>query len=140
VLISFQWSYGPPWERMEDSSPPKRSAGSEIEAVFAAERLARRQDLREYLERSCLRRADPIARLDASVLGDDAIPGKAKATRLAQALSIEHELDAAERQLLDRMEGRFTAPGAEFEAIRSLLRKRLVLPCGADGHVGESVV
>lgn len=140
VLVSFQWSSpacGPPWERTDESRPPQRSAGAEIEATFLAERLARNPDLRQCLEGSWLRRADPIARLDASVLGG-AIPPKVRATRLGQALSIEHELELVERQVLARMEGRvaasellrlcreFDAPEASvLEAIRSLLRRRL---------------
>jgi SAM-dependent methyltransferase len=134
VLISFQWSSpasgGEPWERVDESRPPRRAAGSEIEAAFLAERLAREPDLRGRLEGSWLRRADPIARFDATVLGS-AIPPKATATRLGQALSIEYELDPVERQILARMEGRVAAEEFEIsevsvlEAIRSLLRKRL---------------
>jgi len=141
VLVSCQWSSpacGPPWERIDESRPPRRSAGAEIEATFLAERLARNPRLRQHLEGSWLRRADPIARFDASVLGG-AIPPKGKATRLGQALSIEHELELLERQILDRMEGRMGAPellrlcskldaqeAPVLDAIRSLLRKRLV--------------
>jgi SAM-dependent methyltransferase len=141
VLVSFQWSSpacSPAWERIDESRPPRGSAGAEIEATFVAERLARNPALRQCLERSWLRRADPIARLDASVLGGGAIPPKAKATRLGQALSIEYELEPVERQILDRMEGpvaalellrlchKFDAPEASIlEAIRSLLRRRL---------------
>ncbi len=140
VLVSIQWSSpasGPPWERIDQSRPPKRAAGAEIEATFLAERLARNPELSQYLEGRSLRRAGPIARFDATVLGD-AIPPKARATRLGQALSIEHELEPTERQVLDRMEGRvkaselfqlcreLDAPEASIlEAIRSLLRRRL---------------
>lgn len=90
VLVSFQWSSpacGPPWERTDESRPPQRSAGAEIEATFLAERLARNPELRQYLEGSWLRRADPIARLDASVLGGAVPPrpgprGSARRCRL----------------------------------------------------------
>jgi SAM-dependent methyltransferase len=139
VLVSFQWSSGgEPWERLDESRPPQRSAGGEIEATFLAEGLARNPELRRHLEGRRLRRCSPIARLDASVLGG-AIPPKSKAGRLGQALAIEHELEPVERQILDRMEGSAAAsellrPGGAFdapeasvlEAIRSLLRKRLV--------------
>jgi hypothetical protein len=140
VLVSFQWSspaVGPPWERMYESRPPQRSAGGEIEAAFIAERLARDPELRQHLEGKWLHRADPIALFDASVLGGS-IPPKSKATRLGQALSIEHELELVERHVLARMEGRVTVSDllrlcGEFdaqeavviEAIRSLLRRRL---------------
>ena len=141
VLVSFQWSSpacGRPWERIDESRPPQRSAGAEIAATFVAERLARNPELRQYLEGSWLHRADPIARFDASVLGG-VIPPKARATRLGQALSIEYELELVEKQILDCMEGQVAASAlfrlccefdvqeaALLEAIRSLLRKRLV--------------
>jgi hypothetical protein len=119
-------------------APPQRSSGAEIAATFVAERLARNPELRQYLEGNWLHRAEPIARFDASVLGG-VIPPKARATRLGQALSIEYELELVEKQILDCMEGRVSASAlfrlcCEFdvqeatllEAIRSLLRKRLV--------------
>jgi hypothetical protein len=135
VLLAFQWSSpgrGDPWERVEESRPPQRAAGGEIEAAFLAERLARDPDLRQRIEGNWLRRADPIALFDATMLGGN-VPPKARATRLGQALAIEHELDPAERQLLGCMEGRVAAAqllrlGADLEvpdAIRSLIRKRL---------------
>ncbi len=142
VLIAFQWSSadcGAPWERTDEARPPQRPAGAEIEDIFRAERLARSPKLSRYLEGGRVRTAGPIALLDASVLGE-AIPPKAKATRLGQALSIEHDLEPLERQILGRMEGRCEVTelcrfgrelGAQdasvIEAIRSLVRKRLVL-------------
>ena len=142
VVVSFQWSLaaaGPPWERTVECRAPQRSAGAEIESIFHAERLARIPELREYLEGCRLHRADPIARFDASMLGGPA-EVQSRATRLGQALAIEHELDAVERRLLARMEGsvaasdllrhepEFDAPeGSILEAIRSLVRKRLAL-------------
>lgn len=142
VLVSFRWSSpasGPPWERVDESRPPQGSAGAEIEAAFLAERLARNPELRQHLEGSWLRRAGPIALFDASLLGG-ATPPKARATRLGQALSIEHELEPLERQVLARMEGGAAASellrlcrefdvqeASVFEAIRSLLRRRLAL-------------
>jgi SAM-dependent methyltransferase len=139
VLVSFQWSspHGRPWERIDKSRPPQRCAGNEIEATFRAEGLARNPDLFRQLEGRRLRRSGPIARLDARVLGGD-IPPKARATRLGQALEIEHELDDVEQQVLDGLDG--SVPASEWlrpdrgreaqeaplEAIRSLLRKRLI--------------
>jgi hypothetical protein len=142
VLVAFQWSSpdcGPPWDRIDQSRPPRRAAGDEIEDAFRAERLARTPDIRRHIEASGLRRAGAVALLDASVLGA-AIAPKTKATRLGQALEIEYELDPLERQLLAAMEGRFAAPEllrfcrqsgapepAALGAIRSLLRKRLAM-------------
>lgn len=42
VLITFQWSnltLGAPWTRIEKSQPPHSDAGTEVEAMFFAERL-----------------------------------------------------------------------------------------------------
>ena len=92
------------WERVEASQPPRRAAGSEIEATFTAERFARRSDLCQVLARSCVRRAGPVALFDAQVLGGK-IPANAKATLLGQTLPIERLLDRIEREVLYRMEG-----------------------------------
>jgi len=107
AVISFQWSdpqCGLPWERIDESLPPRRSAGAEIEGAFLAERLARRQDWHELLDQYWLRRAGPIATLDARVLGN-VVQAKTKATLLGKALKIEHRLDPVERAILDRMGG-----------------------------------
>ncbi len=132
LLISLEWSdaaCGPPWERVEESQPPKAAAGVEIEAAFLAERLSLKPDLGEILRRSWLRLAGPVALLDARVMGSD-IPANAKASRLGQALTIEYQLDAVEQEVLRRIEGRSTASEMSEEkamtAVRSLLRKRLV--------------
>jgi methylase of polypeptide subunit release factors len=107
VVISFQWSdaaCGPPWERVDESPSPQRAAGAEIDAAFSAERLARRVDGVQTLRQKWLRRAGPVALLDARVLGSD-LRAKTKATLLGQALRIEHQLDPVERGILDRMNG-----------------------------------
>ena len=101
VLISFAWSdpdCGPPWECVEESRPPKRAAGAEIEAAFLAEGMARRLDLESML--NCrLRLAGPVALVDSQLLGGD-LPANAKATRLGQALAVEHQLHQLEREIL----------------------------------------
>jgi SAM-dependent methyltransferase len=141
MLVSFQWSNlacGPPWERVEESPAPQRSAGAEIEVAFLAERMARKPDLHEVLKRSWLRRAGPIALLDARVLGGQ-VRANAKAVLLGQALAIEHQLDPVEREVLTRLERRIAVSelltvsrelnvdeGAVIAAIASLLRRRLV--------------
>jgi len=137
IVVSFQWSVpvcGPAWERVDESPPPNRAAGTEIEAAFLAERMARTPDFRENL----FRRAGAIALQDACVLGSD-LRAKAKATLLGQALTIEHHLDPMEREILCRADGRVGVQelltmfqGYDIqeqqviEAIRSLLRRRLL--------------
>ncbi len=141
LVISFQWSdpqFGPPWDRVEDSPPPRRSAGAEIEAAFLTERLSLHRDCPRLLRNSCVRRAGPIALLDARLLGSDT-RARAKATRMGQALSIEHQLEPLERELLERIEERisvadllktFCDPAVDeftvVEALRSLLRSQLL--------------
>jgi hypothetical protein len=136
VLLTLQWSdpaCGDPWERCEETPPPARDAGTEIEAAFLAERASRRPDLRHYLAGRTLRRAGPVALLDARVLGGD-LRAKPKATLLGQALSIEHRLEPLERQLLARLEtpmalAEWIGDGHDenaLEAVRSLVRRQLV--------------
>jgi hypothetical protein len=136
LVISFQWSSGVPWERVEESPPPRRAAGAEIEAAFLAERMVRHVDCDRVLKESRMCRAGSIALLDARVLGAD-LQAKTKATLMGQALTIEHWLNPLEREVLDRMGGRVAvadlvgmfsdvdAP-AVIAAARSLLGRRLV--------------
>ena len=141
VVISFRWSdaaSGAPWDLAEQSPPPHRAAGAEIDAIFESQRVARQVDW-QTLKNSLLSRAGPIAILDARVLGGN-IRAKAKATLLGQALTIEHHVDPVEREILDRMDGPIRvsellgicrdpdkdAPIIEA-AIRSLLRRRLIV-------------
>jgi methylase of polypeptide subunit release factors len=141
LILSFQWSdatFGPPWERVDESQPPRRAAGAEIDAAFAAERLTRHPDFEQAFAHSRLSRAGPIALLDARVLGSD-IPAKAKATLLGQALTIEHQLDPVEREIVDRLDARIPVPElmkmfrdikvdepTVIAAVHSLLRRRLI--------------
>lgn len=141
LIISLQWSdatLGPSWERVIESPPPHRAAGGEIDAAFLAERWTRQLDLQQFLKRSWLRRAGPIAVLDARVLGSG-IHAKTKATLLGQALKIEHQLDPVECEILDRIKGGIRLPELTrifcdldvdeptvIMAARSLLRRQLV--------------
>jgi hypothetical protein len=150
LVISFQWSdatVGAPWERVDESPPPHRAAGAEIDAAFLAERLTRQPDWQKVLPHSRLCRSGPIALLDARMLGSD-IRAKAKATLLGRALTIEHHLDPVEREILDRMDGGIPVPDlirifrdlkvdepTVMAAARSLLRRQLVR---IDGHFGRS--
>ncbi len=141
VVISFQWSdpeFGPPWERVDPSPPPRRAAGAEIEATFLAERSERLASAKTWL---C--RAGSIALLDAALLDakmpSKNIAAKTKATALGRALSIEHLLDPLEREIVVRLEGRigmselirmFGDLGVDEPAViaatRSLLRRQLI--------------
>jgi len=141
VIVSFQWSdtsTGSTWDLTEQSQPPRRPAGAEIEAVFRADRAARQLDW-QALKTNWISRAGPIALFDARVLGGE-IRAEAKATLLGQALTIEHHLNPVEREILDRMDGPIQLPELVsscrdpdadrpiiVEATRSLLRRRLVL-------------
>jgi methylase of polypeptide subunit release factors len=141
VVITFQWSdpvSGAPWDRVDESCPPSRYAGAEIDAVFCTERFTRHADWQEVLKRSWLARTGSIALLDAHVLGSD-VRGRAKACLLGQALKIDHQLDPVEREILAHLKGRSYVPdlikvfcdlGVEEKsflvAARSLLRRRLV--------------
>jgi hypothetical protein len=150
VVISFQWSnaaFGQPWECVDESPPPQRAAGVEIESAFLAERLTRHVDFERALKDSWLGLAGPIALLDARVL-DSEIGAQAKATLLGQGLRIEHQLDSVEREILSRMGERIPMPEL-FRTLRdsdmderivvagtrSLLRRRLVR---IEGRFGET--
>jgi hypothetical protein len=141
VVISFQWSdaqFGQSWERVDESPPPSRAAGAEIDAAFHAERLTRHVDFESAIGESWLGLSGTIALLDAKVLGGNT-GAKAKATLLGQALRIEHHLDSVEREILGRMGERISMQqlfrimsdlgvdqSAVIAATRSLLRRRLV--------------
>jgi hypothetical protein len=139
LLISFEWSdasLGAPWERVDESPTPRRDAGAEIDAIFAAERLSRRPGLSDALKESVVHRAGPIALMDARVLGHN-IQAKTKATLLGQALQIEHGLDPVEREILVRLDACVRvaeliqalpdfAEASILDALRSLLRRRLI--------------
>ncbi len=154
LVISFQWSdarFGPPWERVpweriDESPPPRRGAGAEIDAAFLAERLTRHVDFEQAIKDSWLSLAGPIALLDARVLSGD-VGARAKATLLGRALHMEHQLDSVEREILGRMGGRI--PMQELfrimrelhvdeptvvAAARALLRRQLVR---IDGRFAE---
>ena len=138
VVLSFAWSDGTPWDRVDQSPAPRRGAGGEIDATFLAERLARHADCSRKLKNAWLCRAGAIALLEARVLGSG-LRAKTKATLLGQALTVEHHLEPVEREMLERMEGRVAVPelfaglrdigvdeSAAIGAARELLRRGLV--------------
>jgi methylase of polypeptide subunit release factors len=98
VLIAFDWSdpkAGAPWDRVDESQPPKRDAGVEVEEVFSRQRSGSAPD------GSRVHRSGPIALTESSVL-DSQIPA-ARATRLGRALTVEHTLNPVEREILVRL-------------------------------------
>ena len=141
LVISFQWNdpaLGPPWDRVDESPPPPRDAGAEIDAAFRAERFTRRLDWQQVLKNNWLTLAGPIAILDAHLLGGDA-GARTKASLLGRALKIEHQLDPLEREILAHVKGRSAVPelietfcnrgvAEQFvlEAVRSLCQRQLV--------------
>ncbi len=102
VLIAFEWSdpaAGPPWDRVDESQPPKRDAGAEVEAVFSMERAVRRNPASD---RQWVSRAGPIALSESRVLGAQ-VPASARATPLGRALTVEYTLGPVERDILNRL-------------------------------------
>jgi methylase of polypeptide subunit release factors len=141
LVISFQWSdakCGSPWERVDESPPPRRNSGTNIHATFLAERRTRHLDWPQSLRHNRVCRTGPVALFDARVLGSD-LPATTKATLLGQALRVEHQIDPVEREILNRVECRIVVSDliAIFRflhvdepiviaALRSLLRCKLI--------------
>lgn len=110
ALLAFRWSdpvLGAPWDRDEESQPPRREAGAEIDAVFARERGVRTRN-RGAVDRLWVRRAGPVALTDSQVLGAQ-IRAVSRATLLGQALSTEHRLDPVESEILRRLDSPVSA-------------------------------
>ena len=100
VLIAFAWSdpaAGTPWDRVDESQPPTREAGPEVEALFCRERAARISGANR--DGCWISRAGPIALFESRILGEP-VCAPARATLLGQALAIEHPLDALECEIL----------------------------------------
>lgn len=141
VLLAFQWSdptFGPPWIRMETTQPPLSNAGTEIEAMFAAERQARDPRLFESLEQSRVRRVGPIGLREGRVLGGD-LRATPEAQALGKALASLQWLDPIEREVLVLIEqplmlselivragGLNLEETAVMAAVRSLIRRNLI--------------
>jgi len=142
VLLAFQWSdltVGSPWTRVASPQSLHAPANTEVEADFAAERLARKPNFYELLERGHVRWAGPMALLEARVLGRD-VRASAQAELLGKALPILQPLDPVERDILILIEKPLAvsellvlAQGLNFAkadiltALGSLIRRRLVL-------------
>ena len=112
VLLAFQWNdpaCGAPWTRSEEIPPPLNDAGIELEAMFNAERMARRSDLPERLGRSLLQRTGPIGFMESRVLGGN-LRANAQAQLLGTALPVVRWLDPAERELLLLLEAPLAWP------------------------------
>ena len=132
VLIAFQWSdpaAGAPWDRVDESQPPKRDAGPEVEEVLS------RQSRNSALDGCRVHRSGPIAITESRVL-DSQIPGAARATLLGRALTVEHSLNPVEREILVRLEKPAAASDLPaklnldkttvLEAVNSLQRRGLL--------------
>jgi hypothetical protein len=153
VLLAFQWSdptLAPPWTRSEKSQPPQRNAGTEVEAALLAERMVRRFNFHEMLERGRVRRAGPIGLLEGRVLGRE-LPVNTQAELLGKALPILHRLDPVEREVLVLIEKSLAVPEllelarefnldkkAVFTALGSLIRRGFVLLTSADNFPSDS--
>lgn len=153
VLLAFQWSdatLGLPWTRSDKPQSLHAVAGAELAAVFATERMVRHANFRELLERGRVRRAGPIALLEARVLGRDLRPN-AQAELLGKALPILHTLDPVEREVLLLMEkplavselltlarGLNLDPEAVVDATGSLIRRGLILLNPAEDMTSRS--
>jgi len=95
VLISFQWSdqaLGPPWVKIVETPPPLGDAGSEIQAMFKAERIARNLVLQGVFGHGRFRRAGQIALLEARMI-DSNLRTDVRAQLLGKSLSAFHWLD-----------------------------------------------
>jgi SAM-dependent methyltransferase len=103
VLLAFQWS-DDPWFREDEALPPTKDAGGEIEAIFAAERLARDSTLRDRLRTGTVTRTTPIALTEMRTIGART-PSVVNARLLGPAIAMEHVLDPIEREILTCMEG-----------------------------------
>lgn len=140
VLIAFQWSdpaAGAPWDRVDESQPPRREAGAEVEAVFSLERFTRLNRSRAS-DGGRVSRSGPIAVTESRVLGGQ-VPAAVRATLLGRALTVEYSLDRVEREILLRLEkspavselvglleGCGIQKDAIFAALDSLRRRGLV--------------
>ena len=142
VLLVFQWSdpeSGPPWTRSDEAPPPLRYAGIEVEKRFNSERITRRADFHETLERSQLFLAGQIGFIESRVLGS-VLQANAQAQLLGTALPIIQWLDPSEKIILELIETpkkylELLALAGElnidektiFEAVSLLIRRGLVL-------------
>ncbi|HTQ06927.1 MAG TPA: methyltransferase [Polyangiaceae bacterium] len=136
VLITFRWSDGAPWSRVDSARPPTRNAGAELAAIFASERLARAQDLPERLRAERVVRTGPVAVFESRAFGAELAPS-ITVRSFGRALSVEHALSPLELGLLANTERpvtvdalRATAGGSSDDelvtALVSLVSKGLV--------------
>jgi hypothetical protein len=112
VLLAFEWSntsFGPPWNRVDEAYPPQWSAGFEIDAVFAAERMTRDPGLRGKFKRSRFIRTGPVILQEGRIIGSD-LPSTCLATLSAQALPVEYYLNAIEQDLLATLDNAVEFP------------------------------
>lgn len=83
--------------------PPHNNAATEVEALFFAESLARKQNLYEVLKQSRMRLAGPIGLTEAKLLRSE-IQSKTQANLLGKELSIFKWINPVEREVLECMD------------------------------------
>jgi methylase of polypeptide subunit release factors len=125
VLLTFQWSREP-WTRVDQAHPPVRDAGPELEALLAAERLARDPGLEDRLRAGRVVRTGPVALLESRSLGAPA-PATAQARLAGLAMPIEHPLTAMERDLLCCLDGPAATADLLAAAAKAGVADRMVL-------------
>jgi carbamoyltransferase len=142
VLLIFQWSdlaLGAPWTRIEESQPPHRDAGAEVEEMFIAEHIIRQPFLYETLKNARLCRAEQIELTETMAL-DAKVCTNTQTQLLKKALSVFRWINPVERELLLMLEKPLAMSEilaitnklniqeqTVFVAVGSLLRDRLVL-------------
>jgi len=126
VLLTFQWSQASPWSRVDDARPPTRAAGAELEAIFAAERLARDRTLPARLREGGVVRTGPVAVFESRALGTD-VPPSIRARLFGQNLSVEHALDPLELDVLTNLDRPVATAAILGVAAKFNLAEELVL-------------
>jgi methylase of polypeptide subunit release factors len=125
VLLAFQWSDAP-WTREDHVDPPKRDAGEEVEAIFAAEHLSREPGLRDRLTLGSVARTGPVALVETQALGTR-VPAALRACMVGLAMPLEHGLDPVERDILTSMAHPVTTSDLLAVAARASVSEDIVL-------------
>jgi len=102
VILTFQWNdlaFGPPWTRNVEVQPPLADAGSEVEAMLIAERMARDPELYDLIENSRVSRAGLIDLLETQTLGSNLVAGTQAQLR-GKSLPVTYRLNFIERMVL----------------------------------------
>ena len=138
VLLAFQWSnpqLGPPWTSSEESLPPNKYVGAEMEEALKAESMARNPKFPEILGRCQIQRA-PVGLTESRVLGVN-LGLNVQAKLFGKSLSNIQRLEPIEREILLRLDTPMTfselipklnfGKDAILNAVTSLVRRKLIL-------------